>query len=164
MRAEFSHEISIPLPVDEAFPLFTPKGEELWVPGWAPVYVSPSNGETEEEMVFMTGSGADLTLWTCLRWQPEIWHVRYQRTTPGSRIAFVDVRCRPDGASVTGVRVGYAYVPLSEAGRVFIDALSADTHAATIDSWADKIGNYLHGQPSAFHTPTHGWSMASTAS
>lgn len=163
MRAEFSHEISIPLPVEEAFPLFTPKGEELWVPSWAPAYVSPPDGETGEEMIFMTGSGADLTLWTCLRWQPEIWHVRYQRTTPGSRIAFVDILCRPDGASATRVRVGYTYVPLSAAGRTFIDALSADAHAATIDSWADKIGDYLLGQPSACHTPAHGRSAARTA-
>mgnify|MGYP002142650008 CR=1 FL=1 len=34
MSAEFSHEITLALPVEEAFPLFTPKGEERWVPGW----------------------------------------------------------------------------------------------------------------------------------
>lgn len=164
MRAEFIHEISIPLPVEEAFLLFTPKGEELWVPGWAPVYISPSDGETEEEMVFMTGSGIDLTLWTCLRWQPEIWRVRYQRTTPGSRIAFVDVRCRPDGASATRVRVGYAYVPLSDAGRAFVDAFSADTHAAAIGCWADKIEAYLLKRPvGALSADGHGSRLKTTS-
>ena len=33
MRKRFSHEIIVNRPVGDAFPLFTPKGEEAWVPG-----------------------------------------------------------------------------------------------------------------------------------
>src|SRR5688500_10788176 len=105
MQSEFSHEIAIGLPVVEAFPLFTPKGEEAWVPDWRPQYLSPLSGETAEEMLFRTGSGADTTIWTCLKWEPEVSHVRYLRVTPASRVAVVDVRCRAEGAARTVARV-----------------------------------------------------------
>ncbi len=141
MRQEFSHEIRVALPVEEAFPLFTPKGEEAWVPGWRPDYLWPACGDTCADMVFATGSGDEATLWTCLEWQPERHHVRYLRTTPGSRVAFVDVRCRPDGDG-TAVRVAYAYVPLSEAGKTFIAAITERSFAATIDEWAVLIGQW----------------------
>ena len=85
MRAEFSHGILVDLPAEEAFPLFTPKGEEKWIPGWRPTYIAPESGETCRDMIFTTVSGDDATLWTCLEWQPWRLHVRYLRATPGSR-------------------------------------------------------------------------------
>lgn len=152
MLSEFSHEISVPLPVEQAFPLFTPKGEEAWVPGWNPTYVSPPSGEAGQEMIFTTGTGADFTLWTCLQWQPETWHVRYQRSTPGSRVAFVDVRCKPLGPGATAVRVSYAYAPISEAGAAFIAAITPDSHAAMIEEWVRLIDAHVsraNGRPGA---------------
>ena len=91
MQRDYSHEIVVDRPVSEAFRLFTPKGEETWVPGWKPTYVRPDTDETCEEMVFTTGEGEEATFWTCLKWQPESWHVRYLRLTPASRVSFVDV-------------------------------------------------------------------------
>ena len=117
MQTEFHHEIRIPFAIGAAFPLFTPKGEELWVPGWKPDYISPASGETCEEMIFATDNGNESTLWTCLQWRPDQHHVRYLRITPGSRAAFVDVRCLPDGPVRTLVRVSYAHVALSESGQ-----------------------------------------------
>lgn len=152
MRAEFSHEITLPLPIADAFELFTPKGEEAWVPGWAPAYVSPASGQIEEEMLFTTGEGDDFTLWTCLQWQPESWHVRYQRATPASRVAFVDVRCRPVGPDETAVRVAYAYVPLTGLGRAFVAAITDESHAAMIETWAQMIRAHM-AVPSSMSVP-----------
>ena len=72
MEAEFAHEIAVDLPVDQAFPLFTPKGEEAWVPGWRPEYLSPPSGETVEEMLFRNGIGEETTIWTCLKCEQEL--------------------------------------------------------------------------------------------
>ena len=47
MHRHCRHRITVDLPVDAAFMLFTPAGEELWVDGWAPRYVHPSDGRTE---------------------------------------------------------------------------------------------------------------------
>jgi hypothetical protein len=149
MRTEFHHEIRIPLPIGEAFPLFTPKGEELWVPGWKPDYISPASGETCEEMIFATDNGNESTLWTCLQWRPDQHHVRYLRITPGSRAAFVDVHCLSDGQFRTLVRVSYAFVALSESGHALIHSMSRDSFSTMVDEWAALIERYQRGQGEA---------------
>jgi hypothetical protein len=148
MRKTFAHEIAIRLPVDEAFPLFTPKGEEAWVPGWEPDYVSPPDGTTVEEMVFVTRNH-ETTYWTCLKWEPDLWHARYLRLTPDSRVAFVDVLCRPEGDGNTIVRVAYTFVPLTDHGREHVEAVTRESFAASIDGWADLIHVRREATPAA---------------
>ena len=139
MHKEYAHEIIVDLPISQAFPMFTPKGEEAWVPGWKPTYIWPKSGETCEEMVFKTGQGDEETFWTCLTWQPDQAHARYHRLTPASRVAFIDVRCRPDGRDRTRVRVAYEILALSDHGRSYLDDLSEGAFAAMIDGWSDLI-------------------------
>ena len=143
MHKQFSHEIRISAPVTEAFPLFTPKGEEAWVPGWAPRYLQPEDGETRADMVFTTGAGEEETVWTCLAWQPADWHARYLRVTPSSRVAFVDVRCRPDGAAHTRVTVSYRMIALTDPGRRYIEAMTPARFARMIDDWSALIHDTL---------------------
>jgi len=52
-----THTIEIAVPVAQCQRLFTPAGEELWVDGWRPNDVMPSDGRTERGMVFTTGAG-----------------------------------------------------------------------------------------------------------
>ena len=139
MKKDYSHEIIVDLPVSRAFPMFTPKGEEAWVPGWKPTYVWPETGETCEEMIFTTGEGDEKTFWVCLKWQPDKWHVRYHRLTPKSRVAFVDVQCRPDGQDRTRVRVAYELQALSDHGRSYLEEMSESGFARMIDGWSDLI-------------------------
>ncbi len=139
MQRSYAHEILVDRPVAEAFPLFTPKGEEAWVPGWRPSYIEPATGETVEGMVFTTQADGETTYWTCLAWQPEDARARYLRLTPGARVAFVDVACRADGPHRTRVRVAYRIVALSDAGRAYLDGFSDNDFAASIDQWADLI-------------------------
>ena len=139
MQRDYCHEITVERPIAEALPLFTPKGEEAWVPGWRPTYHEPATGETCEEMVFTTGEGDQTAVWTCLAWQPAQGHVRYLRLTPASRVAFVDVRCQSDGPDRTRVRVAYRIVALTDHGRDYLETFSAADFAASIQSWAVLI-------------------------
>ncbi len=139
MQKDISHEIMVDRPASEAFTLFTPKGEEAWVPGWNPTYTRPETGETCEEMIFTTREGDEKTFWTCLSWQPDQWHVRYLRLTPASRVAFVDVRCRPEGPARTRVRVAYQVQALTEHGRSYLENLTESEFAKSIDEWSDLI-------------------------
>lgn len=139
MRKRYSHEIIVDRPVRDAFPLFTPKGEEDWVPGWKPDYFTPEDGATEKEMLFATGHGAERTWWTCLEWEPERHHVRYLRLTPDNRVAFVDVTCRMRDAHSTGVTVGYDIQALGPAGEQYIAGLSDADFAAMIGEWPELI-------------------------
>ena len=139
MQKRFSHEIVVDRSLAETFPLFTPKGEEAWVPGWAPTYLRPESGEICKEMVFTTGDGDEKTFWTCLALEPDRGHVRYLRLTPASRLAFVDVQCRPDGATRTRVRVEYDMLALTDEGRAHLIDLTPAAFARSIDQWAELI-------------------------
>lgn len=142
MRRDFTHEIRVALPVEEAFFLFTPKGEEAWVPGWSPDYISPKTGETAKDMIFRTGTGEDATTWTCLDWQPDRYHVRYLRTTPTLRVAFVEVNCRAEENGTRAI-VSYGYVPLTAKGEEMVAAMTQGTFADSINEWSVLIANYL---------------------
>lgn len=46
-HATRSAAIHLHAPADRVFPLFTPEGERLWVPGWNPRYLWPANGAAQ---------------------------------------------------------------------------------------------------------------------
>jgi hypothetical protein len=139
MRKRFCQEITIDRPVAEAFPLFTPKGEEGWVPGWKPDYFAPDGGETKKDMLFATGEGSERTWWTCLEWQPEKHRVRYLRLTPDSRAAFVDVACRARDTETTLVTVSYDMQALGAAGETYIAGMTDKDFAGMIGEWPGLI-------------------------
>jgi hypothetical protein len=140
---ERSHTISLPLSAADALPLFTPKGEMDWVPGWAPDFVHPPSGETEAGMVFRTGAGEDLTLWSCTDWEPWRGRVRYARVTPASRFGFVEVECRGESAESCAVRVRYTYTALSVTGEEILEKLTDAAFAAMIEEWRALVLAYL---------------------
>jgi len=140
MRKRYSHEITVDRPVADAFPLFTPKGEEDWVPGWKPDYFAPENGATQKDMLFATGDGAERTWWTCLDWRPDEHFVRYLRLTPDSRCAFVEVKCCARDAGSTAVTVGYDIQSLGPSGDDYIAGMTDAAFAAMIGEWPGLIG------------------------
>ena len=139
MRKQYRHEIVVDRPVDEAFPLFTPRGEESWVPGWRPDYFAPEDGETQKDMLFATGEGNERTWWTCLAYEPEKHRVRYLRLTPESRAAFVEVRCKAHDVGSTMVTVGYDMQALGPSGDAYIETMTDAAFAAMIGDWPRLI-------------------------
>jgi hypothetical protein len=113
---EVSGGLRIPTPPAEAFSFFTPEGERLWVPGWEPEYLHPSDGALVEGLTFRTHHGGELTLWLVLRCDPAVGTIDYVRVTPDSRIGTVTVRLVPDGASGTLATVAYELTSLSPEG------------------------------------------------
>jgi len=146
MRKRYRKDIVVDRPVEEAFPLFTPKGEEDWVPGWKPDYFAPESGETRKDMLFATGAGAERTWWTCLDWEPEAHRVRYLRLTPDSRAAFVEVTCRARDARTTEVTVSYDVQALGEAGERYIAGMTDEAFAGMIGAWSALIGEMDRGR------------------
>jgi hypothetical protein len=115
-RVSCRHAITVELPPDRAFMLFTPAGEEHWVDGWAPCYLHPDDGRTEPGMVFRTGSGDETTHWLLADFDRSARRSRYVRCTPASRMTVVEVQCRALDAARTEVQVGYTLTALNEAG------------------------------------------------
>ncbi len=132
------HRIMVDIPIDQAFTLFTPAGEELWVEGWAPRYIQPADGRTEAGMVFSTGAGDEITHWLLADFDRAAHRSRYVRCTPASRMTVVEVQCRAVDATRTAVEVSYTLTALNDAGAAAIAAFERG-FVAMMDGWAARI-------------------------
>src|ERR1700733_12363008 len=63
MRHRLSDRIHVALPPDEAFQLFTPRGEREWAPGWDPTFPAPSSDDSEPGTVFETEAHGHRGTW-----------------------------------------------------------------------------------------------------
>lgn len=147
MHIERRHSITLPAPADRVFPLFTPYGETLWVPGWKPEFLYPTTGETQDGMIFRTGQGDQTTLWACCAWDPDGYYVRYARVTPQSRFGFVEVQCHalPDGR--TEATIAYAFTALSPEGEIYLQGLGEEPYRRMIEEWRVSISEWLARSP-----------------
>lgn len=134
-----SHSIRINLPIRQCQMLFTPAGEELWLDGWQPRYLHPSDGRTVQGMVFATGSGTEATVWFLSEFSRNPHRARYARVTPASRWGFVDVECAPMGDDATQVSVRYEMQALDPAAQAQLKDYEAEPFAAMIDNWKSRI-------------------------
>lgn len=87
--------IDVPLPPDQAFPLFTPLGERAWADGWdprfpdAPTSDAPSD-DSAPGTVFETSAHGERTVWVVVeRHAPT--SITYARVTPDDRAGTVTV-------------------------------------------------------------------------
>ncbi len=134
-----SHTIHIDAPVGPCQRFFTPAGEELWVDGWQPRYLWPSDGRTEKGMVFTTGEGEDFTIWSLLDFETQPHYARYSRVTPASRSGWVEVHCVAEGPQATAVTVRYTMTALHEAAASTLSAYEGASFVKMIDEWRELI-------------------------
>ena len=139
MKRAFETEIRVPFPPTSAIHLFTPRGEEGWVPGWKPRYVEPANGETVAGMVFETGEGAECTIWTCMEWDAAVGRAAYLRVVPGHRVSRVFVACRACEGDGSAVTVRYEHVALSTQGEAWLADQTQSDYEAEIAAWPAHI-------------------------
>jgi len=142
-----SHSFDLPLPAGRAFPLFTPRGEEAWVPGWCPIFLYPIDGELQAGGVFTTQSAPDeqTTIWLVSSVEVSRFTVAYVRITPGSRIGQVEVTVSPHAGKTCRVHVSYVFTSLTEAGNQYLSVFTEDYFGRYIDSWRDLIMAHLQG-------------------
>lgn len=138
MRIHCRHRIVVEAPVDRAFMYFAPAGESHWVEGWQPSYLHPADGRTEAGMVFTTGAGPEYTVWTLADFDRAAHRSRYLRCTPASRLAVVEIACRPLDADRTEVDVSYTLTALNAAADPELAAFGAG-FTAMIDGWAARL-------------------------
>lgn len=134
------HHITVDVPVDQAFMLFTPAGEALWVDGWAPRYIHPADGRTEAGMVFATGEDDETTHWLLADFDRTVHRSRYMRCTPASRMVVVEVQCRALAAGRTEIEVAYTLTALNAQGEAALVSFERG-FVAMIDGWAASIAS-----------------------
>jgi len=134
--------LRVTLPKDKALPLFTAKGETLWVPDWKPVYVHPTNGEPVEGGIWLTKDGAVEVIWRVQRYDPTAGIAEYLRVVPGNRVALVRVECTQSGPH-THVSVSYRITPISPSGDAWLAEMTESAFAEMMREWEQLIAKHL---------------------
>lgn len=140
MKHRLSKRIRVALPAEEAFQLFTPRGECEWAQGWDPTFPAPTDDDSEPGTVFQIDAHGHRGTWlvTDREWGRRI---AYAQVVPGHRAGSVTVTLDAiDGGSE--VEVVYELTPLSETGEHDIEQF-AENYGDFLRSWQDEIATCL---------------------
>lgn len=152
LHAERSGEITLPAPLEQVFPLFTPQGEKHWAHGWNPQFRYPASGEPEVGSVFLTTHGDDTqTVWVMTHYAPEAGQIAYARVTEQLAAGMVVVQCTATSSQATTVRVTYQMTALSEAGNELVATYAQEHDPDWLGSWETAILHYLHSANQVGH-------------
>ncbi|MFF4006980.1 SRPBCC family protein [Streptomyces sp. NPDC001717] len=139
-RRVLSATLQVPLPPEDAFRLFTARGERDWVPGWDPVFPVETPDDTAPGTVWLTSSDEEQTTWLVIsRDFPR--SISYARITPTVRAGTVTVALAGTEAG-SEVTVTYDMTPFTRAAQKALDEFAAD-YPSFIRSWAELITAHL---------------------
>lgn len=127
--------VRVPLPLDQALPLFTPRGERRWAEGWEPRFPADDADDSAPGTVFVT----DDAIWTVADRTAR--SMRYTRALPGVWAGTVEVRCEPAG-SETLADVTYDLTALDDAQRPRLREFAAG-YDAFLAEWERDIAAAL---------------------
>ncbi|MFH8249778.1 hypothetical protein ACH3VR_05340 [Microbacterium sp. B2969] len=134
--------LTVALPSEEAFPLFTARGETLWVPDWTPEFFADVDDDTAVGTVWRTHAGDHETTWIVVASEPP--HAAtYARVTPGHSATTVRVRLEPSPEGSI-VRVGYDITSLDESADDELASFAAHFDDMLAE-WARLIAAALDG-------------------
>ena len=139
----FTGRIVLGAGAERIFPLFSPLGEKLWVPGWEPRILHPAGAEWEEGMVFFTREERGEAAWFVTRLDRASREVVYHRVEPGRYVARVEVRCREVWGGRTEATVRYSYMGLSDEGNGEIAAMTQEAYDAKMGRWKEWLRTAL---------------------
>jgi Polyketide cyclase / dehydrase and lipid transport len=140
LKHRLSERIRVALPAEEAFQLFTPRGECEWARGWDPTFPALTDDDSEPGTVFQIDAHGHRGTWlvTDRQWGRRI---AYAQVVPGQRAGSVTVTLDAiDGGSE--VEVVYELTPLSEAGEHDLVQF-AENYGDFLRSWQDEIATCL---------------------
>ena len=140
MKQRLSRRIRVMLPAEEAFQLFTPRGEREWAGEWDPAFPAPTSDDSEPGTVFETDAhgrrGTRLVT-------DRVWgrRIAYAQVIPGDRAGSITVTLE-ETEGCSEVEVVYELTPLSEAGAHHLKQF-ADGYGDYLQSWEDAIAACL---------------------
>lgn len=140
MRERLSDRIHVGLPAEEAFQLFTPRGEREWAPGWEPTFPAPSPDDSEPGTVFETEAHGHGGTWLVT---DRVWgrHIAYALVVPGQRAGRITVTLDTTERG-SEVEVVYEFTSLSDAGARHLKQF-AEGYTEYLHSWQDAIAACL---------------------
>ncbi len=141
--AIFEGRIVLQGPIASVFPMFSPEGEKLWVPGWNPEILHPPGETWCEGLVFRTVEESGPATWVVNHFDPASHNVVYHRLEPEHYVARVEVTCRSKTNTTTEVAVQYTFVPLTPTGLAAIVAMTDESYKEKMMRWQRWIDQAL---------------------
>ena len=138
-----SGELEVGLPPEQAFRLFTARGEQNWVPGWAPAFPVEPVDDTAPGTVWRTTADGRETTWVVVQREAPFL-VGYARVVPGVQAGTVTVRLDALAGGRSHVRVTYRLTALGEEAARELAAFAAG-YPEMLVSWQELIERYLAG-------------------
>jgi len=132
--------LMVALPRDHAFRLFTPRGEQDWVPQWKPHFPAGAVDDTAPGTVFETRAHGQSTTWVVVD-STSGRRIRYARVTPQVDAGTVTVTL-DDVNGQSEVTVSYELTTLSDAANAHLHAFAAQ-YPAFLQSWEQDIAASL---------------------
>ena len=144
-RCSYTSEFELAQAVDILFPLFTPEGEKLWVPGWDYENILGTTALNEDD-VFLTKThdhAANDAIWIVKKYDPEAYYVQYYKIEPEEKVGLVTVKCHQLSQNSTKIQVTYTYTGLSERGNQFIEDFTEQDYEKFIEEWRNLLIEYF---------------------
>lgn len=132
--------LTVALPPDQAFRLFTPRGEQDWVPQWKPHFPAPAVDDTAPGTVFQTRAHDHTTTWVVVD-REQSRRIRYARINPHAEAGTVTVTL-DDAGGHSYVTVTYELTALTDAAKQHLHEFAAG-YSAFLQSWQDAIAAAL---------------------
>jgi Polyketide cyclase / dehydrase and lipid transport len=132
--------LRVPLPIGEAFRLFTATGECDWVDGWNPHFPEPVEDDAAVGTVFHTDAHGRHITWIVIDHDGDR-RIRYARVAPGRDAGTVQVRLEPVNGH-TEVTVTYRLTALPPHGDRWLPAFAAE-YPEFLRSWETSIADFL---------------------
>jgi hypothetical protein len=145
-RVRLRGTVRVALPSAEAFALFTPRGEQAWAEGWAPVFPAETVDDAEPGTVFLTDHDRHQTLWVVASCEPGR-AISYARVTPGKRAGLVTVTCEGEGDG-TSATVEYDLTALSAEADAQLDTFAAH-YDEFLAHWQEAIDEVTAAPPAS---------------
>lgn len=145
MRHTSSGHFELPLASAEAIRLFTPEGEQAWVPGWNPKYATGEPSEAPGTVFTTTAHGVH-TIWVIVEIDRSGGSANYARVTPRHHAGLVRVQCVDSRPGHSTVRVSYDVSLLGDHDSSGFDTYAPERFAEMMRAWSEAIGTYLDSQ------------------
>jgi hypothetical protein len=140
LRHRLAGRLTVALAPEQAFSLFTPRGEQDWVAGWKPHFPAPASDDTAPGTIFETRADGRITTWVVVDRTPGR-HIRYARVIPGHNAGTVTVTV-DDAEGYSDVTVTYELTALTAAAAQQLNEFAAD-YPTFLHSWQNAIAASL---------------------
>jgi hypothetical protein len=137
VNVALSGRLTVPLPPERAFELFTPRGEQRWVAGWLPRFPAGPADESAPGTVFETDANGRRTTWVVTDRTPGR-RIRYARVVPGVNAGTVTVELTDDGVGTSDVKVTYELTALTASAAEDLRNF-AERYPGMLRQWAGAI-------------------------